>query len=54
MLFIYLYKAIFICFFGFELYNDVYLEHIQRCKNITIKELGDFIFENYYRQIEFA
>ena len=35
------------------LYNDVYFEHIRRYKKMTIKEIKDFIFENYYGRVEF-
>ena len=35
--------------FVFLSYNDVYFEYAQRDKKkITIKELNNFIFENYY------
>ena len=40
--------------FVFVLYTDVYFEYTQRYKKMTIKELKDFIFENYYRQIGFT
>ena len=44
----------FFCFFIFLLYNDVYFEYTQRYRKMTIKELRDFIYENYCRQTGFT
>ena len=49
-LFIYI-RPIFFCFFVFITYKDAYSEYSSA---LTIKELKDFIFKNYYRRIGFT
>ena len=51
MIFIHPCKINFVCFFVFFLDNDVYFEYTWCYKKMTIKEVKDFIFKNYYRQI---
>ena len=54
MLFIHSHKTTFLLFL---LYNDVYFEYTQRMfqyKKMAVKELQDFLFENYYRRIGFT
>ena len=46
--FIYSYKIIYLR------YNDVYFEYSQRYKKMTVKQLKEFIFENYNRGIGFT
>ena len=48
MLFIYLYRTNFACFFLFLIYHNLYFEYTQ-C-NKAVKELKQFIFGSYYRQ----
>ena len=52
MLFIYLYRTNFACFFVFLIYHNLYFEYTQ-C-NKAVKELKHFIFESYYRQTGFT
>ena len=50
MLFIHLYKAIFLLF-CFPIVIMCILNIASAIKRITVNELRDFIFENYYRRI---
>ena len=51
MLFIHLHKTFFLNFLCFPIYNN---DTTKTIKNMSINEIKDCIFENYYKRIGFS
>ena len=54
MLNYYLYRIIFVYFLYFPIYNNVYLDLVKAIKKMFVNDIGEFIFENYYKEIGFS
>ena len=54
MLFFHLYKFIFFYVLCFPIYNNVYLNITKAIETMSVNEIKDFIFENYYKGIGFS
>ena len=47
-------RIIFVYFLCFSIYNNVYLDLVKAIKKMFVNDIGEFIFENYYKQIGFS
>ena len=50
MLFFHFYKI----FLYFSIYNNVYPKYYQNYKKMSVNEIRDFFFENYYKRSGFS